>query len=126
MKLRSVHILLVILVIGAGYYLYDLAVNSKHRVSAETAKQLIKNGKIAVVLDVRTNLERETLGSYPGSVHIQSADLETMMPIQYPNKDIGIVVYCNTGHRARLATDKLHTMGYKNSVYVTGGPASIA
>jgi phage shock protein E len=126
MKLRTIHILLVVALLGAGYYLYDLAVNSKHRISAEIAKQLIKSGKIDLVLDVRTNLERQTLGSYPGSVHIQSADLETMMPIQYPNKNIGILVYCNTGHRARLATDTLHAMGYTNSVYITSGPASIA
>lgn len=125
MKLKSIHLFLVAIVVGAGYYLYDLAVNSKHRISAETAKQLIQNGKIGVVLDVRTNLERQTLGSYPGSVHIQSADLEKLMPAQYPNKDIGILVYCNTGHRARLATDKLHKMGYENAVYITGGPKSI-
>ncbi len=42
---------------------------------AEEAKRRLKAGEIDVVLDVRTDLERSTLGSYPNSVHIESADL---------------------------------------------------
>jgi len=94
-------------------------------VTSELAKQMLKDKKVDLVLDVRTNVERDTLGYYPGSVHIQSADLEKRMPIEYPNKDIYIIAYCNTGHRARLAAEKLQALGYKNAMYITSTYRSI-
>jgi rhodanese-related sulfurtransferase len=100
------------------YYLYLYAVSSPYRISSETAKNLIKDGKIDLILDVRTDLERTTLGFYPDSVHIQSSDLEKVIPINYPNKEIRILTYCNSGQRARAATEKLHALGYTNSVYI--------
>jgi len=118
--------ILFLLVTGAiVYYLYDLATNSKFRISSQTAKQLLAQNKFDLVLDVRTLLERNTLGVYPNSVHIQSADLEKEMPSRYPDKNIRILVYCNTGHRARIATDKLQALGYTNSVYISGNHNSI-
>ena len=72
-----------------------------------------------MVLDVRTYTERNRLGYYPGSVSIQRADLEERMRKEYPNKNTRILVYCNTGHRARMATDTLHHMGYRNTVYIS-------
>ncbi len=100
------------------YYLYLYAVSSPYRISSETAKNLIKDGKLDLILDVRTDLERTTLGFYPGSVHIQSSDLENLMPVKYPNKGLKILAYCNSGQRARTATEKLHALGYTNSVYI--------
>ena len=121
MKARVIYIGLILIVIAIGYFLYDLAVNSKYRISAKDAKKQ----KYDLILDVRTSLERQTLGYQPDSVHIASADLEKIMPSRYPDKSIKILVYCNTGHRARLATDKLHLLGYKNSVYITEGYKSL-
>lgn len=101
------------------YFSYQYAVSSKYIVSSETAKQMIMDKKIDVILDVRTDAERSMLGYYPGSKHIQSADLEKRMINEYPNKDIRIISYCNTGHRARMATEKLHQLGYKNAMYIS-------
>ena len=125
MKVRSklsvggvVFIVVIIVLSVLSYYAYDYAVNSKYRISVDKAKELLKTNKVDVILDVRTDVERSTLGYYPNSVHIQSADLEKRMPKEFPNKDVHILAYCNTGHRARMATDKLHTLGYKNTVYI--------
>ena len=93
--------------------------HSSNRISSETAKQLINEHYFDVILDVRTNLEWETLGFYPNSVHIQSADLEVELPKKCPDKNTKILAYCNTGHRARLAVDKLHKMGYVKSLYIS-------
>ena len=101
------------------YFSYQYAVSSKYRVSSEKAKEMIKDKKIDIVLDVRTDIERNTLGYYPGSIHIQSSELEKRMKNEYPNKNLHIIVYCNTGHRARMATEKLHDMGYKNTMYIS-------
>jgi rhodanese-related sulfurtransferase len=102
-----------------AYYSYDYAVNSRYRISSQEAKRRLRTNQFDVILDVRTDLERSTLGSYPNSVHIQSADLERKMPRQFPKKSTRILAYCNTGHRARMATEKLHALGYKNSVYIS-------
>ena len=111
--------LVIIAFVAFVYFTYQYAVDSKYRVSSEKAKELIKDKKIDLVLDVRTDSERNTLGYYPGSKHIQSADLEKRMASEHPNKDARILAYCNTGHRARMATDKLHKLGYKNAMYIS-------
>jgi rhodanese-related sulfurtransferase len=101
------------------FMLYIFAIDSPYRIPSSVAKKMIKDGDFDIVLDVRTDLERNTLGYYPGSVHIQSADLEKIMPVEYPNKNIRILAYCNTGHRARLAVEKLHNLGYINALYIS-------
>ncbi len=73
-----------------------------------------------MILDVRTDAEVKTLGSYPGSVHIASADVEKEMPARYQNKSIRILLYCNSGQRSRAAAEKLQKLGYKNAVYYAG------
>jgi rhodanese-related sulfurtransferase len=103
----------------AAYFAYQYAVDSPFRISSAEAKHLLQTQQIDLVLDVRTDLERSTLGVYPGSVHIQSADLEKEMPKSYPDKHIQILVYCNTGHRARMATDKLYKLGYTRAKYIS-------
>jgi rhodanese-related sulfurtransferase len=119
----SILILLLVLFFSRAAYLY--ATDSIHRISSQKAKHGIQSGKFDVILDVRTDLERSSLGFYPGSVHVQSADIERMIPNLYPNKQTRILIYCNTGHRARMATDKLHRLGYKNTVYISSNHSSL-
>jgi len=120
----SIFVLFSLLIFGL-FYSYQYAMDSPYRISAEEAKNRIKNNKIDLILDVRTNLERETLGFYPGSVHIQSADLEKRMPLEFPDKKIHILAYCNTGQRARMAVEKLHALGYTNALYIATTYTSI-
>lgn len=110
-------ILMMILGILFGYAYY-YAISSPYRISSQEAKQRIARGEFDVILDVRTDLERRTLGYYPNSVHIQSADLENKMAAQFPDKSTRILAYCNTGQRARMATEKLHKLGYHNAYYI--------
>uniref|UniRef100_A0A6C0KP42 Rhodanese domain-containing protein n=1 Tax=viral metagenome TaxID=1070528 RepID=A0A6C0KP42_9ZZZZ len=102
----------------AFYYLYDYAVNSPYKINPNVAKKMIQNKEFDLILDVRTDLELQTLGYYPGSVHIQSADLKNQMHRKFPNKNINILAYCNSGQRARKATEILHELGYKNALYI--------
>jgi phage shock protein E len=118
MRLLLLSLLLVVATV-IFYYLYSLAVYGRWRISALDARQRLSKGKFDIVLDVRTALERETLGYYPGSVHLPSAELDSAMAARFPDKSASILVYCNTGHRARLATDKLHALGYENAVYIS-------
>lgn len=109
-----------LLLLAVVYSLYRYAIDSPYRISADEAKKRIREKKIDLILDVRTDAELSLLGFYPGSVHIQSEDLEQQMARDYPDKDIRILAYCNSGQRARAATDKLHALGYVNAVYIAG------
>ena len=115
---RILYLVLLVFVIAVVFYLYRYAIDSPHRISTDEAKKRIQNKEIDLILDVRTDAELKLLGSYPGSVHIQSSDLETTMAYKYPNKNITIIAYCNSGQRARAATEKLHKLGYVNAVYI--------
>ena len=111
----SILIIFGLLILAA--YLY--ATDSSYRISAPEAKKRIQKGEVDLILDVRTPLERSTLGVYPGSIPISASELEAKMPRLYPNQQLRILAYCNTGHRARMATDKLHALGYSNAVYIS-------
>ncbi len=92
---------------------------SPYKISPDEAKSLIRNNKFDIILDVRTDSERNTYGFYPGSVNIQNSELEQRFPAEYPNKKLHILVYCKSGRRARIAIDKLLQLGYKNVKYIT-------
>ncbi len=112
----AVIILIVVLIM-----LHRYANESPYKISSATAKQLIAANKFAGILDVRTAAEREVLGFYPGSYHVPASDLDVIVPQMFPDKNVALLVYCNTGQRARRATEKLHALGYKNTVYISGG-----
>jgi rhodanese-related sulfurtransferase len=119
MKFRVSHTIfivlaLVLLVVGLLYY---YAVSSPLLLTAEEAKKRIKDGNVDVVLDVRTDLEYN-LGHYSGAVHIPTAELIKRAPKELPSKESQIIVYCNTGQRARAAAELLHAAGYKNTRYI--------
>ena len=116
--MNYLYFILIVLVLVVGVYAYIYAMNSPYRIDAADAKRRVQDGEFDVILDVRTDVERATLGYYPNSVHIQSADLEEQMQRKFPSKNIRILAYCNSGQRARAATEKLHALGYKNSVYI--------
>lgn len=88
-------------------------------ISAEDAKKALAEGRFPVVLDVRTDIEYK-LGHYPEAVHIPTAKLASEVELKIPNKQTGILVYCNTGQRSRYAADMLKAKGYKNVRYITG------
>ncbi len=120
--------LIITLFIGIAfiiYFLYRYAMDSPYRISSGEAKKRLSKKDIDLVLDVRTPTERAVLGSYPNSVAIPSTELETQMPAAYLDRNIRILIYCNTGQRARKATDILHRLGYKNTVYITGSYRSL-
>lgn len=116
---------IVALVAYGGYSLYRYARDSPSLVTVQQAKQMIKDGRVDVVLDVRTKLEKDLLGYYPGSFHIPSAEIEERLPIEFPNKGTRFLLYCNTGQRARNATDKMKSLGYNYVNYIATSHVSL-
>jgi phage shock protein E len=118
-------IILALAAAAAALALYHYTFTSPWRISPEVGRVLIRAKKVDVVLDVRTSLERETLGKLPGSSHVASGDLERVIFDRIRDRDAVILVYCNTGQRARRAVDTLHELGYKNAIYIASGWRSL-
>ena len=83
----------------------------------------IQNKEIKVIIDVRTQYEYDQ-GHYPGAVHVplQNINRDT---INFP-KSTGILVYCNTGQRARRAAETIQSLGYTNVYYIAGSYKTIS
>lgn len=120
--LYFVFLLIVLSILLYGFY---FSMGSPYMISAEKARSLLNKKKIDLLLDVRTKTERDVFGYYPGSIHIPVANLDQEALRKYPNKDIQILVYCNTGQRARVATEKLRSMGFKNVYYIPTSHVSL-
>ncbi len=123
--LKLIVALIVSILAIVGISLYKYARESPLRISAEEAKERLAKKDFDVVLDVRTDLERNTLGLYPGSIHIPSGEIEARIQKAIPNKGAKILAYCNTGQRARMAAEKMKGLGYKNIVYIAEGHGSL-
>lgn len=99
-------------------YMYSMT--GEQKISPEQAKKLIEKG--AKVVDVRTNIEWN-LGHFPGAFHIPATQLKnTKLPF---SKDDVVIIYCNTGQRARAAAETLMSMGYEKTFYVASSYVSL-
>jgi len=86
-------------------------------VSSSEAKRLIREGKIKKVIDVRTITEYH-MGHYPKALHIPVSKIDEKTTTELPKK--GLLVYCNTGQRARFAAEKLEELGFEDVYYIAG------
>jgi len=91
-------------------------------ISSEEAKRLIKEGKIKKVIDVRTNMEYRA-GHYPRALHIPVDKINEKTTAELPKR--GLLVYCNTGQRARFAAEKLMELDFKQVYYIAGHYSSL-
>jgi len=115
-KLLTMGLLLVAVVVFAYGYMYS--VSSPYYVTASEGKAGVAQKRYNVVLDVRTPVERAVLGYYPGSIHIPVTQLRERISREIPDKNTTILIYCNTGQRARKAAEILQELGYKNTRYI--------
>lgn len=86
------------------------------RITSEEAKRRIFDK----IVDVRTDFEYSS-GHYPNAIHLPAG---SFTPSAAENaglkKTDTILVYCNTGQRARRAAETLKSYGYPNVVYIAG------
>lgn len=115
-KLFGFGILIVFISVAAYGYMYSI--DSPYYVTASEGKAGIAQKRYNVVLDVRTPIERSVFGYYPGSIHIPVTELKERIAKEIPDKNTTILIYCNTGQRARKAAELLQSMGYKKVRYI--------
>jgi rhodanese-related sulfurtransferase len=117
MELRTVLLITLLTLLTIAAFLmfsHNYTTHSPYRITPEEAKRRIKANPDTVVLDTRTEMERDILGYYDGSVNISP---ETVA-LRHTDKKTPVIAYCNTGHRARYAAAILQGMGYTNAAYI--------
>ena len=108
----TIVIALILLII---YVIYERTMTHPLRIPVIKATQLIQKGIINKVVDVRTDTEWNN-GHYPGAVHLPLAKIQSAGLLL--SKSDTILVYCNTGTRARQAAQALIGMGYPRVYYI--------
>lgn len=73
----------------------------------------------ALILDVRTSDEFDS-GHVPDAMNIPHDELSARLAELDADLDRPIVVYCQSGRRAGLATSVLLEQGYRNVFHLTG------
>ena len=104
-------ILLIVYVIVERSYSHPL------RISAKDASTLISLGEINRIVDVRTEMEWNR-GHFPRAIHLPLASINENTAKAVLDQADTILVYCNSGTRARQAATKLRDLGYPNVYYV--------
>ena len=111
-----IFVLLATVLIYLSYYTYM----GKNLITAEQARFLINRNRINKIVDVRTTLEYDA-GHYPGAINIPIQSMnKDLVAMKGLNKTDNILVYCNTGQRARRAAEVLNSYGYHNVFYIAG------
>jgi rhodanese-related sulfurtransferase len=110
----------IILIISAillaivAYVFYERTYAHPLRLPIKKAREMIRSGEIKKIVDVRTTAEWNA-GHYPSAIHIPASQLPETTLITPADH---VLIYCNTGTRARNAAEKLQAMGYKNVHYI--------
>ena len=82
-------------------------------ISAREAHQRMEQGGSHVLLDVRTPEEYRQVRIKDAKL-IPVVEIESRAPVELPDKNIPILVYCHSGARAGSAVRILTSMGYTN------------
>ena len=89
------------------------------KITAVEAKKIMDSESDIIILDVRTEEEREE-GYIFESICIPLEEIEYKAKTKLKDKSKKILVYCQSGKRSMQACEILADMGYKN-VYDFGG-----
>jgi rhodanese-related sulfurtransferase len=106
---------------GIGAFLYTIYAGMKYyALSGEGLVEAhkVKSMNIDHIIDVRTKMEWN-MGHYKDAKHIPAQNInETILKKLKISKNDKILVYCNTGQRARKAAEIIRNLGYKNVYYI--------
>lgn len=83
------------------------------QISQEEAKRLMDTEKDYIILDVRTQEEYDE-GHIENAILIPDFEIEEKAESVLTDKNALILVYCRSGRRSKIASEKLAEMGYKN------------
>lgn len=110
----AILLLIIIIIISLIFYTYT----GSQLISNKKAKKMIETKKIKYIIDVRTKYEFQ-MGHYPNALHLPVSNIKQIKKkFPFIKKTDSILVYCNTGQRARSASETLNDLGYMNVFYI--------
>ena len=110
------------LILGITLQLF-FSINSNKLISSKDAKKMLNQNKIDIILDVRSN-EEYSNGHYPNAINVPY-DLINEKNTNNFDKRKNILIYCRSGRRAKIAADKLSSLGFKKIYYLEDSYQSI-
>ena len=100
--------------------LVDDAKSRVRQIDLEGYKRMVAANEPHVLVDTREDREWND-GHVAGAVHLSKGIIERDIETMYPDKTVGLVLYCGGGFRSALAADNLQKMGYTNAISLDGG-----
>ncbi len=88
-------------------------------ISMDEAKEIFKTPGDYIILDVR-RADEFADGHIPGAINVANESIVDKEPVELPDKQQTIYVYCRSGNRSKQASEKLAKMGY-TSIIEFGG-----
>ena len=85
--------------------------NGYKQISQEAAWDIMEHGTGFQIVDVRTPEEYEA-GHIKGAVNIHLETIRGQEIPQLPDKSQELLVYCRSGVRSKMASEKLAAQGY--------------
>ncbi len=89
-----------------------LDTSNYRKIDIKQMKELIENRSDLLILDVRTKKEYD-VKNIPNSILIESTVLKKEIEQVVEDKNIPIIVYCESGGRSRASAMTLLFLGYK-------------
>lgn len=89
------------------------------QISMDEARKVFEYPGDYIILDVRRP-EEFAEGHISGAVNVANETIEDLEPIELPDKDQTIYVYCRSGNRSKQAAEKLVKIGYSGIVECGG------
>lgn len=144
MKIRYIvlSLVMIVLLVIIGSFLYERAhvslYDEKNEISIlnniegessmnytqilmDEAKQIFESDTAGsyIILDVR-RADEYAAGHIPGAINVANESIGIEAPIELPDKNQIIYVYCRSGNRSRQAAEKLAKIGYSNIIEFGG------
>ena len=89
-------------------------------VSVDQARERLKTGKHAALVDVREDREWDKQHASE-AVHLGKGVLERDIENIFPDKSTELIMYCGGGYRSALTAEVAQRMGYQNVHSLVGG-----
>jgi rhodanese-related sulfurtransferase len=115
----GIFIILLLFIAGCGQAKEGKEINMYKQITMAEAKEIMSTEEEFIILDVRTQ-EEYADGHIPGAICVPNETIGTEPPVELPDKEKKILVYCRSGNRSRQAAAKLAAMGYSNIVEFGG------
>lgn len=87
--------------------------NSYEQITPEQAKTIMDTETDYVIIDARTQ-EEFAEGHIEGAILIPEYEVADRAEKELPDKEQLILVYCRSGRRSKIASEKLVKLGYTN------------